>query len=407
MKLVLALSVVLNVALAVTAARTWEKHSFVRQRSVASAQVPLQQEHRPLAPAFQPDPITNRFDWRMIESSDYEKYVANLRAIGCPEKTVRDIIVAEIQKTYGAKSVEVPLNANFWSCGPERQAAERRREERRRELRAESRALVERLIGVDYGSQIGERSDDLETRAILRFILGPLPDQVTERMVLALERDGSLGREISDRSKGILLPVEKEQLAKLRQQTLASVQQLLSPEQFDEITRRFATGGLLDQGLGDFHVSAGELRQIAGLYVSVFGAPLAEAFNFPHEDEEEGKEKLKELFEKKLKDFLGQARYADYKRETDSDFKNMRALIEQQSLPRDTAVKIYEIKTLLDSECQRLRKDALLSAGELASHLQEVQDSTSAGLQQLLGDKSFDVYVRQYGGGWVTNALRP
>ena len=139
--------------------------------------------------------------------------------------------------------------------------------------------------------------------------------------------------------------------------------------------------------------------------MSVFGAPLAEAFNFPHEDEEEGKEAVKELFEKKLYDFLGQARYADYKRETDSDFKNMRALIEQQSLPRDTAVKIYEIKTLLDSECQRLRKDALLSASELASHLQEVQDSTSAGLQQLLGDKSFDVYVRQYGGGWVTNSL--
>src|SRR5205823_8435405 len=96
------------------------------------------------------------------------------------------------------------------------------------------------------------------------------------------------------RSKGILLPVEKEQLAKLRQQTLASVQQLVSAEQFDELTRRFATVGFLDQGLGDFHASAGELRQIAGLYVSVFGAPLEEAFNF-HLDEEEGKEALKEL----------------------------------------------------------------------------------------------------------------
>src|SRR5437660_12156647 len=100
----------------------------------------------------------------MIESSDYEKYVANLRAVGWPERTVRDIIVAEIQKTYGAKSAEMPLNVNFWSCGPERQAAERRREEHRRELRAESRALLEHLIGLDYGSEVGERSDDLETR---------------------------------------------------------------------------------------------------------------------------------------------------------------------------------------------------------------------------------------------------
>ncbi len=407
MKLVLAFSVVLNVALAVIAARSQEKHSSVTQRSLASAQVPLQQEHRPLAPAFQVDPITNRFDWRMIESSDYEKYVANLRAIGCPEKTVRDIIVAEVQKTFGAKSAAVPLDVKFWSCGPERQAAERSREERRSELRAESRAILERLLGVDYGTQVGERSDDLELQAILRFVFGPLPDQVIERVSLALERGSSLGREIQDRSKGIMLPVEKEQLSKLRQQTLASVQQLLSSEQSDELTRRFATLRLLDHGFGDFQVSAGELRQIAGLYVSVFGAPLAEAFDFPHEEEEEGKAAPKELFEKKLQDFLGQTRYADYKRDTDSDFKNMKALTEQQALPQETAVKIYEIKTLLDSECQRLREDALLSPYERAAHLQEIQDSTRSGLQQLLGDKSFELYVRQYGGSWVTNPLRP
>ena len=338
MKLVLALSVVLNVTLAVTAARTWEKHSSVTQRAVASAQFPLQQENRPLARAFQLDPVTNRFDWRMIESSDYEKYVANLRAIGCPEQTVRDIIVAEVQKTYGAKSAAVPLNVNFWSCGPERRVAERSLEERRSELRAESRALLERLIGSDYATRAGEGSDDLEMQAILRFVFGPLPDQVIERVSLALERSSSLGREIQDRSKGIMLPVEKEQLSKLRQQTLASVQQLLSSEQSDELTRRFATLRLLDHGFGDFQVSAGELRQIAGLYVSVFGAPLAEAFDFPHDEEEEGKAAPKELFEKKLQDFLGQTRYADYKRDTDSDFKNMKALTEQQALPQETEV---------------------------------------------------------------------
>src|SRR5712691_12520515 len=177
MKLVLALSVVLNVALAVTAARIWEKHSLRPPRAVASAEVPSQHEYRTIAPAFQPDPITNRFDWRMIESSDYEKYVANLRAIGCPERTVRDIIVAEVQKTFGAKSAAVPLDVKFWSCGPERQAAERSREERRSELRAESRAILERLLGVDYGTQVGERNHDLEMQAILRFVFGPLPDQ--------------------------------------------------------------------------------------------------------------------------------------------------------------------------------------------------------------------------------------
>src|SRR4029077_4471693 len=91
MKLALALSIALNVALVMTAVRSWEKRSPVPQRPLAPAQITHQHESRPAAPTFQLDPVTNRFDWRMIESSDYEEYVANLRAIGCPEKTVRDI----------------------------------------------------------------------------------------------------------------------------------------------------------------------------------------------------------------------------------------------------------------------------------------------------------------------------
>jgi len=407
MKLALVVSLGVNVALAVMASRNWAKRSAVPPRPVTEDHIPTQQEHRPLVPVFEPEPVTNRFNWRMIESSNYEEYVANLRAIGCPEKTVRDIIVAEVQKTYGAKSAAVPLDVKFWSCGPERQAAEREREERRSELRAESRALLQRLIGLDYATQIGERSDGLEMQAIFCFIFGQLPDHVTERVGLALEQGSSLGREIQDRSKGILLPVEKEQLSVLREQTLASVQQLLSAEQFDELSRRFAALRLLDKGFSDFHVSASELRHIAGMYVSSFGPPLEGAFNSSHEEEEEGKGAPKELFEKKLEDFLGQGRYEEYKRDTDSDFKNIQALAEQQALPRETAVKIYEIKTLFDAECHRLLENALLSASEFTAHLREVQDSMRSGLQQLLGDKSFELYVRQYGGSWVTNSFRP
>src|SRR5438094_8605532 len=38
------------------------------------------------------------FRWSQIESADYPAYVANLRAIGAPEKTIRDIILADLEK---------------------------------------------------------------------------------------------------------------------------------------------------------------------------------------------------------------------------------------------------------------------------------------------------------------------
>src|SRR6267143_4470910 len=43
------------------------------------------------------------FHWRQIESSDYKTYIANLRAVGCPEQTIRDIIIADVTKAYEAR----------------------------------------------------------------------------------------------------------------------------------------------------------------------------------------------------------------------------------------------------------------------------------------------------------------
>src|SRR5438067_13778035 len=43
------------------------------------------------------------FTWREVESPDYPEYVANLRDIGCPEQTIRDIIIADVNALYARK----------------------------------------------------------------------------------------------------------------------------------------------------------------------------------------------------------------------------------------------------------------------------------------------------------------
>jgi len=53
----------------------------------------------PLAPPVAPTlsaPAPRPFHWGQIESTDYAVYVANLRSIGCPEQTIRDIISADL-----------------------------------------------------------------------------------------------------------------------------------------------------------------------------------------------------------------------------------------------------------------------------------------------------------------------
>lgn len=47
------------------------------------------------------------FRWSQLESTDYRTYIANLRGIGCPEQTIRDIITADVNSLYAARRREL------------------------------------------------------------------------------------------------------------------------------------------------------------------------------------------------------------------------------------------------------------------------------------------------------------
>ena len=53
---------------------------------------------REAAPApSAPPPV---FGWSQLEAGDYPAYITNLRAVGCPEETIRDIITADVASQY-------------------------------------------------------------------------------------------------------------------------------------------------------------------------------------------------------------------------------------------------------------------------------------------------------------------
>jgi hypothetical protein len=68
----------------------------------------------PLGGAVQPspngqswEPKPGAFRWAQVESSDYRKYIGNLRGIGCPERTIRDIISADVHSLYEQRRKQV------------------------------------------------------------------------------------------------------------------------------------------------------------------------------------------------------------------------------------------------------------------------------------------------------------
>lgn len=100
MNRLLKISILANLLLAVLA--VWLCAKFNRQTQ------PVEYGRADSAPAISsasnsPQPVQIPFRWSQIESDDYRTYIANLRRIGCPEKTVREIVMADIDDLYEAR----------------------------------------------------------------------------------------------------------------------------------------------------------------------------------------------------------------------------------------------------------------------------------------------------------------
>lgn len=56
------------------------------------------------------------FSWTEIESPDYAIYIGNLRFIGCPEQTIRDIIIADVNAAFASRLARevVSAEAQWW-----------------------------------------------------------------------------------------------------------------------------------------------------------------------------------------------------------------------------------------------------------------------------------------------------
>jgi hypothetical protein len=60
-----------------------------------------------VAVATPPQPESKPFRWSQLESTDYRQYIANLRGIGCPEQTIRDLVTVDVDSVYAPQRAQL------------------------------------------------------------------------------------------------------------------------------------------------------------------------------------------------------------------------------------------------------------------------------------------------------------
>ncbi len=93
------------------------------------------------------------FSWQEIESQDYAAYIKNLREIGCPEQTIRDIIIADVSQMLREKqrdqSPRLKPNPKWWTN--QRDPAEDQAEAiQQNDAWFSRKTILDQLLGSDW-----------------------------------------------------------------------------------------------------------------------------------------------------------------------------------------------------------------------------------------------------------------
>jgi hypothetical protein len=181
------------------------------------------------AQKFLAQPVAAPFDWRQVESPDYKEYLANLRAIGCPEKTIKEIITADVNDLFSARRATITRTNHYeyWRATPVNLTEEQRQQ--LQELSLEKSEVLKAL---------GLESSDLAD-LFHDYYRGDFEAKELELEFLSEPRRQSL--------KDLLFRLAQQQLAAgddqrksddIEQQTQSAIKSLLTPEEFQDYELR-------------------------------------------------------------------------------------------------------------------------------------------------------------------------
>ncbi len=356
------------------------------------------------AASAEPIKVIQQIDWRVVESEDYKKFIANLRSIGCPEETIKDIIVADVNKLYDSKrkALKKPGEGfKFWKGGMNPMMGAMGNEEakkKQQELAQEKKALLKELLGIE---PVEKPEEVFGLTAIMETMLDFLPP-AKQAKVMELMQDAQT-KAMKRMGNGQPDAEDLKEMKKIQKDAEAELAKLLTPQEKEDYDLRLSqTAMMMRMQMRDFEPDEQEFRDIFKLKKK-FDDDFGGQFGMMSQDKEEQAKRAaaqKEL-DGQLKSMMGDARYAEYQRGQDWAYGAMSKVAERQGLPKEAAVKVYDMKKTAEEQANKLRADQSLSNEQRQAALRAIRTETERAITATFGQKGFDSYQSQQGAWWL------
>lgn len=332
------------------------------------------------------------FSWEELESNDYPTYIANLRDIGCPEQTIRDIIIADVNALYARKrSTEVLTpEQQWWRSEPDTNVLQVAAA-KIRELDRERRALLSSLLGPSWegGDLVSLPRPSHPSVALDGPVLGELTTEVKQAVQEIAARSQERIQTYTLEQQRTGQPVDSAELARLWQQTRQELSAVLAPAQLEEfLLRHSQTATNLRAAFGQlkyFNPTPEEFRAVFRA-TEALDQQLAGLGSATDPNSSLLRTALERQREDALRLALGAERFEQYRLLQDEAYRDAYAAAQGANAPEATDA-LYAISQAAAAEQARLRANTNLSPEQLAFELKKAELEQLKATAQALGQE--------------------
>ena len=318
------------------------------------------------------------FSWQEVESPDYPTYIANLRNIGCPEQTIRDIIIADVNALYSRKrALElVTPEQQWWRSEPDTNVLQVALE-KARALDEERRNLLTRLLGSSWesGDLVNLPRPSHPGVVLDGPVLGALSPETKQAIQDINARSEARMQSYLDSIRQLGKAADPVELAKLRQQTRDDLARVLSPPQLEEFLLRYSQyGNNLRAELGQlrfFNATPDEFRAIFRATDSL-DQQIQLLADGTDPNSVQARQALLDQRDNAIKIALGADRYAEYQMLHDPLYRQA-VLTAQQAGTPDAAQTIYQINLAAASTQNAINDNTNLTSDQRAIELKQLE----------------------------------
>jgi hypothetical protein len=331
-----------------------------------------------------------KFGWQDVTNQTYVDYVAGLRAVGAPEKQVRNIVIADLNDLFDQRRLEyaIKTDSQWWKAEtfmgilPMQNFAGANFDEQRRELLA-------KILGEEESDSVKLTSLNGAAVNLTGPVLGALPPEtwnaVQEICARSMDRHQAYQMARINENK----PMDNVELAKLRDQTRTDLAKVLTAEQIEEFLLRYShNSSRMRTDLRGIDLSPDEFRKFFRA-IDPLEHRIQTDYGGPEALSVKQREQLDAQRDRAAREALTPEHFSQYMSTKDPLYKQAQLMAMQYGLNGKAVQPLHDMQKSLDARRAQIAQNAAMTAEQKAQALQAIGIEHQQTLQRILGDTTY------------------